>query len=400
MNPIALFEVDLADVPRELSATSEHHSARVLAFEHGLPLGWLELELVDGKLGGHVVLAAAECSLADERCAARELASSAGDCSAAGEPGLTVAICTHERPQHLDDCLTALGQQTLPGLSVLVVDNAPRSERTREVAARHPRVRYVREDRQGLDFARNRALTECTTPLLAYVDDDTVPHRAWAQGVAGAFRVDPEAVAVTGPVVPFSLETPAELHFENHGGFNRGFWPQRFARQSFGHEFQLHLTGKCGAGCNMAFRREFLQGIGGFDASLDVGARLPGGGDLDAFSRTLRAGGLIVYEPKALLRHRHRTELAALRSQFFNWGRGYTAALTATFVDEPALRANVVRAGLWWLLGYQLRQRLLGRLLGRNRTRVSFILLEILGGVVGPWTLLSTRRYVRRCRAR
>ena len=37
-------------------------------------------------------------------------------------------------------------------------------------------------------------------------------------------------------------------------------------------------SGIFGAGCNMAFKREVLLKLGGFDEALDTGAPLPGGG--------------------------------------------------------------------------------------------------------------------------
>ena len=49
----------------------------------------------------------------------------------------------------------------MPELEILVVDNRPATEASRDlVARRFPQVRYIREEVPGLDFARNRALFE------------------------------------------------------------------------------------------------------------------------------------------------------------------------------------------------------------------------------------------------
>lgn len=68
-------------------------------------------------------------------------------------PLLTVAICTKDRHEGVERLLLSLNDQgsALPegseGLEILIVDNAPSDERTRELAASRSDVRYVREAR-------------------------------------------------------------------------------------------------------------------------------------------------------------------------------------------------------------------------------------------------------------
>src|SRR5689334_20114174 len=68
----------------------------------------------------------------------------------------TVAICTRERADSLDGVLRVIGNLTREGHEVLVVDNAPKTDQTRQVVERYPGVRYVCEMAQGLNVARNR----------------------------------------------------------------------------------------------------------------------------------------------------------------------------------------------------------------------------------------------------
>src|SRR5688572_29264099 len=67
---------------------------------------------------------------------------------------VSVVICTRDRPEELARCLASLPQQTYPPREIIVVDNASRDLRTREVV-RNAHAVYVREDRPGLDIARN-----------------------------------------------------------------------------------------------------------------------------------------------------------------------------------------------------------------------------------------------------
>ena len=110
---------------------------------------------------------------------------------------------------------------------------------------------------------------------------------------------------------------------------------------------RLHVQGEhrtvyrpewVGVGCNMAFRRDELLAVGGFDPALDVGTPTSGGGDLDAFQRMLESGAAIVYRPDAVVRHLHRRELPRLRRQLFDNGRGYAAMLLAA--RERGTRAD------------------------------------------------------------
>ena len=93
---------------------------------------------------------------------------------------LTIAVCTKDRSERLARCLDSLP----PGAhEILVVDNAPSDDRTRQVVAARPGVRYVREPKPGLDFARNSALAAATGDFVAFVDDDVVVDRGWLPGL-------------------------------------------------------------------------------------------------------------------------------------------------------------------------------------------------------------------------
>ena len=63
----------------------------------------------------------------------------------------------------------------------------------------------------------------------------------------------------------------------------------------------------------MAYRKSVFDQIGFFDPALDVGTVTNGGGDLEMFFRVLKHGYTLVYEPKAIIRHRHRREYADLK---------------------------------------------------------------------------------------
>ncbi len=237
--------------------------------------------------------------------------------SRAGGSTLTVAVCTRDRPTDLARCLDSLRVQTV-GVEVLVVDNDPAGDEARLVVEQHPGVRYVREPRRGTAWARNRALVEASTSLIAFVDDDVQAHPRWAEALLMAFNAHPEAGAVTGLVAPAELSTSAQVAFEAAGGFGRGYRQRRLRSPSQDPRETakaVYHIGAMGTGANMAFRRERLLAAGGFDPALGPGTPTAGGEDHEALCRLLTAGDLIVYEPAAAVRHRHRRTMAELRGQ-------------------------------------------------------------------------------------
>jgi glycosyltransferase involved in cell wall biosynthesis len=301
-------------------------------------------------------------------------------------PSLTVAICTKDRPARLRRCLASLLPQIEAGrgqgqaIEVLVVDNAPSDGQTREVVGALVGVRYELEPRPGLDFARNRALGTANGEWIAFLDDDVVVDRGWLAGLREAWAENPDAAAFTGLVLPYELATPSQIIFERRGGFRRGFDKIRYGASFPANPLYPCASGIFGAGCNMAFRRDAMIALGGFDEALDTGAPLPGGGDLDAFFRIVRSGHVLVYEPQLLVYHEHRRELPALRRQYWSWGLGCMAFLAKCYQADPPVRPIVLRFLAWWIK-YQIKEGL--RSVRRNGPPLSMVLAEIWGGVAG-----------------
>jgi GT2 family glycosyltransferase len=249
---------------------------------------------------------------------------------------VTVVICTRDRPEELARCLAALGRSTAAPREIVVVDNAPSTEDTRLLAGRTPGVRYVREPRPGLDIARNTGLAAATTDLVAYTDDDTEPHVDWTWRIREAFDDDPSIVAVTGLVLPAALDTEAQVLFEEHAGFGRGY-----ARRDFEPDFVARRrrtaapVWEIGAGANMAFRRAAVVAAGGFDERLDVGAA-GCSGDSEMWYRLLASGGRCRYEPSAVVRHHHRRDGGSLHRQMYFYMRGHACALLVQYERNHA----------------------------------------------------------------
>jgi GT2 family glycosyltransferase len=279
-------------------------------------------------------------------------------------------VCTRGRPAQLARALDSLQSQRTAPDEILVVDNAPEDDETRElVSRRFPRVRYLPEPVQGLDFARNRALASATGDVVAFLDDDAVAADDWTGALAAVFADDATVAVCTGRVEAMGHGTEGERLFEANGGFSRGLGrvrlPADAARPLHGKPAPLIAWAvSVGSGCSYAVRRERALALGGFDEALDLGAALPGGGDHDLLWRALQAGYSVVYEPAALARHEHRAQVDGVHAQVV----GHQRALLA-FLSKHLLRAGRGTRGplagyvAWRLLkpGVRLLRRAVGR---------------------------------------
>lgn len=258
---------------------------------------------------------------------------------------VTVVVGTRNRPQHVRECLRQLLELDYVSFDVVVVDNAPESDETRDAFARvvgnDPRFRYLRLARPGVSRARNAGIGAARGPLVAFIDDDVRVDSFWLQGLVRAFHRVPSAVCVTGLVATRQIVGPEQRYFDSRVSWAANLESRVYHPTS---EDPLHpwAAGRFGAGANMAFRLDAVRELEGFDEDLGPGTRAKGGEDIDLFVRALRAGGDLVYDPAALAWHIHRSTVADLEKQMFGYGVGLTAYLTKHAL-QPGVALEMVR---------------------------------------------------------
>lgn len=273
---------------------------------------------------------------------------------------ISVVICTRDRTDLLAGCLRTVLALDYPSYEVVVIDNAPSSDATTRLASSLP-VRYVREDRPGLDWARNRGIAEARHDIIAFTDDDVRVDRTWLRAIGNAL-LDPEIMGVTGFVAPAELESEAQHLFEfKYGGMGKGFSRRTF-RKSELNAYEMLAAHAFGVGANMAFRSRVFREIGSFDVALDVGTPTGGGGDLDMFHRLVAKGHTLVYEPAALVWHIHRRSQDFLHQQIYDNGRSFGSYLLTCVRNRTVSRRRALQfvARQWfgrWIIPRLLRPR-------------------------------------------
>lgn len=304
-------------------------------------------------------------------------------------PPISVVVCTRDRTAQLANCLQSLMTIDYPDYEIIIVDNAPSNEKTAQLAVDLP-VRYVRENHPGLDWARNRGLSEARHEIIAFTDDDAMPDRYWLRAIASSFA-EPDVMAVTGLVVPAELETTAQISFETgYGGMGKGFRRRIFNRKGLTIR-ELLWSSNFGVGANMAFRRQLFEAIHPFDVALDVGTSSKGGGDIEMFHRILAYGYTLLYEPAAIVWHAHRRSSSSLRMQIYSNGCAFGAYLLTCARNRTVSRLSLMHFSIYEWLGWWIVRRLL-RPNGFSRR---LILNELMGATLSPFAFRKAQRQAK-----
>ncbi|MEB3047715.1 glycosyltransferase family 2 protein [Rhizobium mulingense] len=316
--PVPIHYLDLAS--HQPDTVAAPISAGLVVFlADGLPVGqaYVDRPEAAAELAGRVVQP-------DTLAHARQVAQ-----TALQNREVSILICTKDRPEELRRCLASIPEQSLKPAEIIVVDNASSGNATRRVVE-EAGATYVREDRVGLDFARNAAIRAAKTEFVAFTDDDVVLHQRWLENLMKAFD-RPEIGCVTGLILPGELATPAQFIFEKHWGFGRGYIRQDFGRDFYdSHRRYGAPVWTIGAGASQAFRRAVFDEIGLFDVRLDMGAA-GCSGDSEYWNRLLHHGHVCRYEPTAVSWHFHRKDMQGLARQIQQYMSGHIAALLVQY---------------------------------------------------------------------
>jgi glycosyltransferase involved in cell wall biosynthesis len=111
---------------------------------------------------------------------------------------VSVLVPTYRRPALLVQCLDGLARQTLTAHEVLVVVRRDDSESRASIANRSDLpLREVVVDRPGVVAARNAGLDIAAGDIVAFIDDDAIPHPDWLARLVEHYA-DPAVGAVGG----------------------------------------------------------------------------------------------------------------------------------------------------------------------------------------------------------
>lgn len=216
-------------------------------------------------------------------------------------PLISVVVCTRNGAATLRECLEGVLALEYRRFEAILVDDGSTDESA--AIAQEYGVRVISTPNRGLSAARNTGMEAARGEIVAYLDDDASPERNWLTYLAATFASTAHA-AVGGPNIP----PPDEIGVASCVASTPG-GPVHVLVSDTEAE---HLPG-----CNMAFRRDALMSIGGFDRQFRVA-----GDDVDVCWRLREQGMTLGFHPAATVWHRRR---ATVR-RFWRQQRGYGRA--------------------------------------------------------------------------
>jgi glycosyltransferase involved in cell wall biosynthesis len=175
-------------------------------------------------------------------------------------PTISVIVCAYNEERYLGGCLHSIAAQTRPPDELVVVNNSS-TDGTADVARRVATVNLVDEPRPGLVIARDRGRRATTGEVLAYLDADCRAPLQWLERVEREFVRGPHLVAVTGPYRYYDWDLWGRALVKTYD------WTVAPATHVVAQ--RLLRMGAILYGGNFAVRREALERIGGFDASIE-----------------------------------------------------------------------------------------------------------------------------------
>jgi GT2 family glycosyltransferase len=215
-------------------------------------------------------------------------------------PKMSVVVCTHNGSATIRECFEAITRLDYPAFETIVVDDGS-SDNTADIC-REFNARLITTENGGLSNARNIGLQAATGEIVAYTDDDAYPDPHWLKHLAHTFMTTSH-VGVGGPNIPPPGDGPiAECIANAPGGPSHVLYSDREVE---------HIPG-----CNMAFRREALAAVTGFDPQFRIA-----GDDVDLCWRLQRSGGSLGFNSAAVVWHHRRDSVRAYMKQQFNYGK-------------------------------------------------------------------------------
>lgn len=420
-------DIELArPIPRlapDRDGRKPYATSRCVVRLHGVPLGLVDVELPPGGAEPEQVAARIDSELRsriashlhDDGIAATRVATEGfpapenPDCEKRREaqlneaPDVSVVICTRNRPDSVRETLRSILACDFPDAKreLIVVDNASDAESAVRIVASEfdgsTPVRVVREPVPGLSNARNKGVTESSAGIVVFADDDIEVDRGWLRVLTTPFVHDPRVGATSGVTLPGALKTPTERWTEGFGGRASAFEVRVFDLDSPPPDAPLFPfnVGDFGAGRNMAFRRDLLLQLGGFDPALGPGTLAHDGDDIEALLRVLLSGHSIVHDPTAIVWHAHPQDYSELVDRVWGYGVGLTACLTRAVRDHPRLLVDLLLKlprGIRFALSPKS-----GKNIGRQADFPSALARrELLGMAYGPIAYARSRRRASR----
>ena len=206
---------------------------------------------------------------------------------------VSVVVTVFNEEKNMPDFLDSFINQERP-FEVLIVDAGSKDATQKIVRSYERKYDFIRlEIFPGTrGESRNRGIEIAKGDVLAFIDGDTMAHPFWLKELRKSFL---SSDVVGGRIVNFGYQPFVELG----------------RVEMFYKGYDLSLPS-----CNLAFKKEVLTDIGGFDPIFITAE------DMDLNLRSVMAGYSIEYNENAIVYHHARSTVVAFFKQAFWNGVG------------------------------------------------------------------------------
>ncbi|MDD1771131.1 MAG: glycosyltransferase [Methanomassiliicoccales archaeon] len=207
---------------------------------------------------------------------------------------VSVVLTLFNEERNIADLLDSLVIQEGP-LEIIAVDARSRDGTkgiVESYAKRFSIIKcYVKAGKRGA--SRNYGVERATGEIVAFIDGDCIANPFWLKEMRESIRGGADVVA--GKTISMGLRSWEELDRVelNYKGFDLSY-----------------------PSCNIAFRKQVLDEVGGFDDWFITAE------DIDLNLRAVQKGHSLVYDPKAIVYHRLKSTLYGFFQQAFWNGAG------------------------------------------------------------------------------
>lgn len=216
-------------------------------------------------------------------------------------PRVSVVVCNYNGDETLAETLASLVAIDYPDYEVIYVDDGSTDDSLAIARRYQDRIRIIEQENRGLGVARNVGAEAATGDVVAYIDSDAYADSDWLRYLVLAMESN-GAAAAGGP----NLTPPTD-----------GLMAQLIATCPGNPACVMtdDVQADHVAGVNMAFRRDALLSIGGFDP-----IHRKAGDDVDVCWRLLDASHRIAFAPAAIVWHHRRPSIRRYLKQQFGYG--------------------------------------------------------------------------------
>ena len=238
-------------------------------------------------------------------------------------PKVSVVVCVYNGERTMNACLASLEKLNYPDYEVVVVNDGS-TDGTRQSAEGYDYIRLIHQENKGLSEARNVGIRAAMGEIIAFTDADCMADPDWLTHLVARLQSS-EFGAVGGP----NLTPPDDSFVASCVAVSPGA-PTHVLLDD---EVAEHIPG-----CNMAFRREALEAIDGFDPIFRAA-----GDDVDLCWRLQNKGYKIGFSAAAVVWHFRRNTIR----DYIKQQKGYGKAETLLFFKHPS-RFNVIGQSRWF----------------------------------------------------